>query len=143
MSFSGAAVDFSIAIEIFALASGESIQRHHALRTAALGGHRDRAIAASIGPSHNSCRNGHCPKCQTMHEINGFALDNRKLLPVTYYHVVFSVPHRLVPLISHNKRVLFALLFEATGATLLEVAATPKRLGALMCGQAETGLTSP
>ena len=53
-------------------------------------------------------------------------------MPVTYYHVVFSVPHRLVPLIWQNKRVLFALLFEATAATLLEVAANPKRLGALI-----------
>jgi hypothetical protein len=54
----------------------------------------------------------------------------QELLPVTYYHLVFSVPHRLVPLMWQNKRSLFALLFEATAATLLEVAADPKHLGA-------------
>jgi hypothetical protein len=54
----------------------------------------------------------------------------RELLPVGYYHVVFSVPHTLVPLIWQNKRILFALLFEASAATLLEVAANPKYLGA-------------
>src|SRR6185437_17159697 len=55
---------------------------------------------------------------------------NTQLLPVGYYHLVFSVPHALVPLIWQNKRLLFALLFEASATTLLEIAADPKHLGA-------------
>jgi hypothetical protein len=102
-------------------------------RTASLGGHRDqcdRCGHQSI--SYNSCRNHHCPKCQTNARDKWLRSRQQELLPVTYYHVVFSVPHRLVPLMWQNKRVLFALLFEATAATLLEVAADPKHLGALI-----------
>ena len=58
------------------------------------------------------------------------AAREQELLPVDYYHLVFSVPHVLVPLIWQNKKVLFKLLFEASAATLLEVAADPKHLGA-------------
>jgi Putative transposase/Transposase zinc-binding domain len=100
-------------------------------RTAALGGHRDQCDRCGHQTiSYNSCRNRHCPKCQTNVRDRWLRARQQELLPVTYYHVVFSVPHRLVPLIWQNKRVLFALLFEASAATLLEVAADPKRLGA-------------
>jgi hypothetical protein len=100
-------------------------------RTAALGGHRDQCDHCGHQTiSYNSCRNRHCPKCQTNARDKWLRFRQQELLPVTYYHVVFSVPHRLVPLIWQNKRVLFALLFEASAATLLEVAADPKRLGA-------------
>jgi len=100
-------------------------------RTAALGGHRDQCDRCGHQTiSYNSCRNRHCPKCQTNARDKWLRSRQRELLPVTYYHVVFSVPHRLVPLMWQNKRVLFALLFEASAATLLEVAANPKRLGA-------------
>jgi hypothetical protein len=102
-------------------------------RTAALGGHRDQCDRCGHQTiSYNSCRNRHCPKCQTNARNKWLRSRQQELLPVTYYHVVFSVPHRLVPLMWPNKRVLFALLFEATAATLLEVAANPKRLGALI-----------
>ena len=100
-------------------------------RTAALGGHRDQCDRCGHQTiSYNSCRNRHCPKCQTNARDKWLRSRQQELLPVTYYHVVFSVPHGLVPLIWQNKRVLFALLFEASAATLLEVAADPKRLGA-------------
>jgi predicted RNA-binding Zn-ribbon protein involved in translation (DUF1610 family) len=100
-------------------------------RTAALGGHRDRC--ASCGHqaiSYNSCRNRHCPKCQIGARDRWLAQRQKELLPVGYYHLVFSVPHSLVPLMWQNKRLLFALLFEASAATLLEVAANPRHLGA-------------
>jgi hypothetical protein len=100
-------------------------------RTAALGGHRDQCDRCGHQTiSYNSSRNRHCPKCQTNIRNKWLRARQQELLPVTYYHVVFSVPHRLVPLIWQNKRALFALLFEASAATLLEVAANPKRLGA-------------
>jgi hypothetical protein len=100
-------------------------------RTAALGGHRDRCIRCGYeATSYCSCRNRHCPKCQTSAREKWLRARQRELLPVGYYHLVFSVPHTLVPLIWQNKRVLFALLFEASATTLLEVAADPKHLGA-------------
>jgi hypothetical protein len=102
-------------------------------RTAALGGHLDQCDRCGQQTiSYNSCRNRHCPKCQTNARDKWLRSRQQELLPVTYYHVVFSVPHRLVPLIWQNKRALFALLFEASAATLLEVAADPKRIGALI-----------
>jgi hypothetical protein len=100
-------------------------------RTAALGGHRD--ACASCGHeaiSYNSCRNRHCPKCQTAARDQWLRNRQQELLPVDYYHLVFSVPHELVPLIWQNKRQLFSLLFEASAATLIEVAANPRHLGA-------------
>src|ERR1700732_3462209 len=100
-------------------------------RTAALGGHRDRCDRCGHQAiSYNSCRNRHCPKCQTNARNKWLAARQQELLPVDYYHLVFSVPHTLVPLIWQNQRVLFKLLFEASAATLIEVAANPKHLGA-------------
>jgi len=100
-------------------------------RTAALGGHRDECTRCGYQTiSYNSCRNRHCPKCQTNAREKWLRARERELLPVGYYHLVFSVPHALVPLIWQNKRVLFTLLFEASAATLLEIAADPKHLGA-------------
>lgn len=100
-------------------------------RTAALGGHRDKCLKCGYeATSYCSCRNRHCPKCQTNAREKWIRARQRELLPVGYYHLVFSVPHTLVPLIWQNKRILFALLFEASAATLLEVAANPKYLGA-------------
>jgi hypothetical protein len=100
-------------------------------RTAALGGHRD--LCSHCGHeaiSYNSCRNRHCPKCQTNAREKWLKRRQQELLPVGYYHLVFSVPHTLVPVIWQNKRRLFSLLFEASAATLLEVARDRKRLGA-------------
>jgi len=100
-------------------------------RTAALGGHRDQCVRCGHRAiSYNSCRNRHCPKCQTNAREKWLCARRRELLPVNYFHLVFSVPHALVPLIWENKRYLFGLLFDASAATLLEVAADPARLGA-------------
>ena len=100
-------------------------------RTAALGGHRDRCVRCGYEAiSYCSCRNRHCPKCQTNAREKWLRARQRELLPVGYYHLVFSVPHALVPLMWQNKKILFALLFEASANTLLEVAADAKHLGA-------------
>src|SRR6202163_604712 len=100
-------------------------------RTAALGGHRDQCVRCGYPAiSYNSCRNRHCPKCQTNAREKWLRARRQELLPVCYFHLVFSVPHALVPLIWQNKRYLFGLLFDTSAATLLEVAADPARLGA-------------
>ena len=100
-------------------------------RTAALGGHRDQCVRCGHQAiSYNSCRNRHCPKCQTNAREKWLCARRRELLPVCYFHLVFSVPHALVPLIWQNKKFLFSLLFETSAATLLEVAADSARLGA-------------
>jgi hypothetical protein len=100
-------------------------------RTAALGGHRDRCLDCLYRSaiSYNSCRNRHCPKCQTNAREKWLRVRQEELLPVSYFHIVFSVPHELVPLIWQNKKILFGLLFEASAATLLEIASDPKHLG--------------
>ena len=98
-------------------------------RTAALGGHRDQCLSCGREAiSYNSCRNRHCPKCQTGARDQWLAKRQQELLDVGYYHLVFSVPHELVPLMWQNKRQLFSLLFEASAATLLDV---PSRLSAV------------
>jgi Putative transposase/Transposase zinc-binding domain len=100
-------------------------------RTAALGGHRDQCDRCGHQTiSYNSCRNRHCPKCQSNARDKWLRARQQELLPAIYYHLVFSVPHRLVPLIWQNQRLLFTLLFEASAATLLEIAADPRHLGA-------------
>jgi hypothetical protein len=101
-------------------------------RTAALGGHLDECTRcghrATI--SYNSCRNRHCPKCQTAARERWIAARQRELLPTRYVHVVFTLPHRLAPLSLQNKKVLYDLLFRASAETLLEVARDPRHLGA-------------
>ena len=95
-------------------------------RTAALGGHRDQCERCGHQTiSYNSCRNRHCPKCQTNARNKWLAVRQQELLPTDYYHLVFSVPHTLVPLIWQNKRVLFKLLFDASAETLVEVLPIP------------------
>jgi len=101
-------------------------------RTAALGRHRDRCskCGKDFGFSFNSCRNRHCPKCQTQARDRWVAARTRELVPLEYFHVVFTVPHQLSELMLQNKRTLYNLLFRCVADTLLEVAANPKRLGA-------------
>jgi len=101
-------------------------------RTAALGRHRDccTRCGQDLGFSINSCRNRHCPKCQTQARNRWVAARTRELVPLNYFHVVFTVPHQLSELMLQNKRVLYELLFQSVAATLLEVAANPQRLGA-------------
>ena len=101
-------------------------------RTALLGRHRDRCsqCGEDLGWSFNSCRNRHCPKCQVAVRNRWVAARTSELVPVTYYHIVFTVPHQLSELMLQNKRLLYNLLFRCASATLLEVAANPQRLGA-------------
>jgi len=100
-------------------------------RTAALGGHRDQCPRCGYRAlSFNSCRNRHCPKCQSGARDRWIAARQSELLPVPYIHVVFTVPHHLGHLALVNKKVFYDLLFHATAETLLEVAADPKHLGA-------------
>ncbi len=102
-----------------------------ACRTVALGGHVeqcDRCGHQAI--SYNSCRNRHCPKCQGPARARWLDARASELLPVPYFHVVFTLPGVLAPLILQNPKVAYDLLFQSVAATLLEVAANPKQLGA-------------
>ena len=100
-------------------------------RTAALGGHLDRCRQCGYeATSFNSCRSRHCPKCQTNARDKWLAARSQELLPVKYVHVVFTIPHELSRLTMQNKKVIYDLLFRASAATLLEIAADPKHLGA-------------
>src|ERR1700731_3756007 len=100
-------------------------------RTAALGGHRDACLRCGYQAiSYNSCRNRHCPKCQAQARQRWLAAREKELLEVPYFHVVFTLPQELNPLCLRNARILYDLLFRASAATMLEVAANPKRLGA-------------
>jgi hypothetical protein len=100
-------------------------------RTAALGGHLDECTRCGHRAiSYNSCRNRHCPKCQTSARERWIAARRRELLPTRYVHVVFTLPRELAPLSLQNKRVVYDLLFRASAETLLEVARDPKHFGA-------------
>jgi hypothetical protein len=100
-------------------------------RTATLGGHVqtcDHCHHQRI--AYNSCRNRHCPRCQASACARWMADRAEELLPVEYFHVVFTLPDTFNGLALGNKRVVYGALFEAVGRTLLEVAANPKHLGA-------------
>src|SRR6202051_3501034 len=101
-------------------------------RTAALGGHIDECTGcghrATI--SYNSCRNRHCPKCQTGTRERWIAARRRELLPTPYVPVVFTLPPQLAALALQNKKVIYGLLLRASAETLLEVARNPTHLGA-------------
>ena len=100
-------------------------------RTAALGGHLDRCRQCGHeATSFNSCRSRHCPKCQTNARNRWLADREKELLPVSYVHVVFTLPHELAWLTLQNKKVVYDLLFRSSAATLLEIAADPRHLGA-------------
>jgi putative transposase/transposase-like zinc-binding protein len=101
-------------------------------RTAALGGHFDECTRCGHRTtiSYNSCRNRHCPKCQTAARDRWIEARRQELLPTPYVHVVFTLPQRLAPLALQNKKVIYDLLFGTSAETLLEVARDPKRLGA-------------
>ena len=86
-------------------------------RTAALGGHHDRCTRCgyTAAISYNSCRNRHCPKCQTNARDKWLAARQQELLPVPYVHVVFTLPRQLACLAFHNKKILYGLLFRERG----------------------------
>src|SRR5271165_5184488 len=101
-------------------------------RTAALGGHIDECSRCGhrAAISYNSCRNRHCPKCQTGAREHWLEARRRELLPSPYAHVVFTLPAQLAPLALQNKKIIYDLLLRASAETLLEVARNPRRLGA-------------
>ena len=116
---------------------GEQYRQNHALpfshlrvmravercRTAALGGHLQQCDACGFEhPAYNSCRNRHCPKCQSLAKARWLEKQKSELLPVGYFHLVFTLPHELNRLILVNKKPLINFLFQAVSETLLEFA---------------------
>jgi hypothetical protein len=100
-------------------------------RTAALGGHVERCEKCSHTViAYNSCRNRHCPKCQGAAAREWLAEREAELLPVPYYHVVFTLPAQIADIAYQNKAVIYDLLFKASSETLLRIGADPKHLGA-------------
>jgi hypothetical protein len=125
-------------------AHGDSYRLSHALppsersvmraieicRTPALGGHLDKCDQCDYAkPAYNSCRNRHCPKCQALRQAQWIAERMERILPTHYFHVVFTLPAELRPLVMRNKVVLYDLLFHAASRTLLDLGQDPKRLG--------------
>jgi len=100
-------------------------------RTAALGGHVERCEAcAHLRISYNSCRNRHCPKCQAAAAQEWLADRQAELLPVPYFHVVFTLPGPIADIAYQNKPVVYDLLLKTAAETLITIAADPKHLGA-------------
>jgi hypothetical protein len=100
-------------------------------RTAALGGHVARCEKCDHTQiAYNSCRNRHCPKCQGAAAQEWLADREAELLPVAYYHVVFTLPAPIADIAYHNKAEIYAILFRAAAETLITIAADPKHLGA-------------
>jgi Putative transposase/Transposase zinc-binding domain len=118
-------------------AYGESYRRHHPLpvshlkvmqavercRTAALGGHLQQCDACGFKrPAYNSCRNRHCPKCQSLAKVKWLDKQKSELLPTGYFHLAFTLPHELNPLILVNKKPLINILFQSVSQTLAQFA---------------------
>ena len=100
-------------------------------RTATLGGHVEQCDSCGHRiVAYNSCRNRACPKCQSAARDRWLAERGKELLPVSYCHVVFTVPEQLAYLALQNQRLFYGLLFRAVSQTLLEIAADPRHLGA-------------
>jgi hypothetical protein len=102
-------------------------------RTAALGGHVARCENEKCGHTqiaYNSCRNRHCPKCQGAAAREWLAAREAELLPVPYFHVVFSLPAQIADIAYQNKAAIYDILFKASAETLITIAADPKHLGA-------------
>jgi hypothetical protein len=102
-------------------------------RTAALGGHVARCEnekCAHTFIAYNSCRNRHCPKCQSTAAREWLAAREANLLPVPYFHVVFTLPAAIADIAYQNKAVIYDILFTASAETMTAIAADPKHLGA-------------
>jgi hypothetical protein len=99
-------------------------------RTAALGGHR--AVCTTCGAeriTYNSCRNRHCPKCQRVATERWLAARRGEVLPIPYFHVVFTLPHALNPLAQSHPHLIYRLLFQAAASTLTRFGRDPRHLG--------------
>src|SRR5438094_2052104 len=102
-----------------------------ACRTAALGGHAEYCEDCGlVRCAYNSCRNRHCPKCQGLARAEWLADRQAELLPVPYFHVVFTVPAQIAAIAFQNKATVYAILFRAAAETLRTIAADPRHLGA-------------
>lgn len=100
-------------------------------RTAALGGHIEHCSKCGlVRNAYNSCRNRHCPKCQGQARIEWLAARQAELLPVPYFHVVFTLPAPVAEIAFQNKATVYAILFKAATETLRRIAADPRHLGA-------------
>jgi hypothetical protein len=100
-------------------------------RTAVLGGHAEKCSQCDYTRiSYNSCRNRHCPKCQNTQRARWLQDRQAELLPVTYFHVVFTIPEELARIAFYNKEVVYGILFRTAAETLLTIARDPKHLGA-------------
>ena len=108
-----------------------AMQAIEGCRTALLGGHVDQCDhCGHLVISYNSCRNRHCPKCQFLRKEQWIEARRKDLLPIPYFHVVFTLPAELNPLVLRNRKILYDLFFRSVSETLLELARDPKRLGA-------------
>jgi Putative transposase/Transposase zinc-binding domain len=112
---------------------GRALRAIAACRTASLGGHLDLCSACGYSrPSYNSCRNRHCPSCQGAASAAWVEARMKRVLATPYFHLVFTLPQQLRPLVHRNRRLLFDLLFESVSQTLLTLAADERHLGALI-----------
>jgi hypothetical protein len=119
--------------------AGKMPLRHHkamnaieVCRTSVLGGHKDECdTCEAIKISYNSCRNRHCPKCQCLDKERWLESRKQEVLPVNYFHVVFTKPSELSPLSLRNQAVSYSILFKASSETLKELSGDTKHLGAL------------
>jgi hypothetical protein len=126
---------------------GEAYRQHHAgslstaqrrvmsaierCRTAALGGHIEQCDQCGYRRNaYNSCRNRHCPKCQSLARAQWIEDRQAELLDTEYFHVVFTLPEEIAAIAYQNKKVVYGILFRATSETLCTIAADPKHLGA-------------
>jgi hypothetical protein len=116
---------------VLSAAQRKALRDLAACRTAVLGGHIEYCLDCGHERiAYNSCRNRHCPKCQALARARWLAQQAGHLLPVAYHHVVFTLPAEVSELALANPAVLYDLLMRSAAATLREVAANPKRLGA-------------
>jgi hypothetical protein len=122
----GAAYDYPISRE-----QRRAMRAIETCRTAALGGPVDACDQCGhLRISYNSYRNRHCPKCQTLDKERWLEAQAEALLPIPYFHVVFTLPQELGSLALRNPQVVYALLFKAASETLLELSRDPRHLGA-------------
>jgi hypothetical protein len=116
---------------LLTLEQKQTLRQLAVCRTAALGGHVQRCLDCGHERiAYNSCRNRHCPKCQALARAHWLERQVQHLLPVEYFHVVFTLPQALAALVQANARLLYDALLQTAAQTLRDVAANPRRLGA-------------
>ena len=145
-TYNGRVKDSAELANIFNLHAGSYIKEHRLAkeqykainairncRTAALGGNVQRCVCCAAELiSYNSCRNRHCPKCQALARARWLAARQAELLPVEYFHVVFTIPHELNCLAGYNQTIIYNILFKAAWITINTLGKDKKRLGGSM-----------